>query len=121
MEVVFSVQLKPKAPMVEREVVVEEAENYIAEHLGIPNAKVINVLGVNNSEGPYFVFETQMSPLALFKLANKITSHAYFSDPYRNLDILNEEKRIDPDFDLRNHLEEWYGEIFREYDIKIIR
>ena len=121
MEVVFSVQLKPKAPMTEREVVAEEVENYVAEHLGIPNVRLINVLGVNNLEGPYFVFESQIQPLAFFRLAKTITGNTLFSNPYRNLDILNSEKRIDPDFDLRNHLEEWYGEIFREYDIKIIR
>lgn len=82
---------------------------------------MINVLGVNNFEGPYFVFESVIQPLVFFRLAKTITGNTLFSNPYRNLDILNSERRIGPDFDLRNHLEEWYGEIFREYDIKIIR
>lgn len=119
MEVVFPLQLQPKAPLTEKEAVAEEVEASVAEQLDVPNARLINVLEVNNPKGPIFIFEAKMHSYAILQLTNKISGGAAFSNPADTMARINMEKRMDPDFDLRNHLCEYYGPIFDEYEIKI--
>ena len=114
----FSLQLQLESNPHEMDVIMDEAETYVAEHYGIRNAQLVNISNLRNPAGPDFTFRAQIPNLSIFKLINKIADATVFGPgDEMHFDL---SRRTDPDFSPRAYLYECYSDILNEYAIKIL-